>query len=398
MEIKEILKNIEGIDERFAQLILKYIENYIDMSSNKSLVANNIVKQIKQNIKSIQFNKLDDAYGSVAKIGTTIELNKELKDWELDNAFYHEFTHQISKNTYSNGTNLCNPNSGLKVGIDSQLEYSMGFRLKNWEVDGNNYAYNQGIDTLDEWITEWLANKNSKINNVEIKKDKNGFFRKKTSHGYDGSNVINLLELVYGSENVANLITGFDLNEEERKSVIPIKEFKKLNEMIDSNIVLTEEEKEIFKNLKPPYMKIPNITGLLVYYISEYQKQDKLEDYNYYIQKIQNTLIRAYTVNFNQKIHNCRNEEELNLIYKQLSVIQNSMIWHEDEKVLNSLETYQNFNKMRNTFTLKHQALNIKNENYNSLYLTPNQLLEKFQKEQQDSEVLKINYNIANKK
>ncbi len=43
-QLKEVLLNIDGLDERFAKLVIKYVEKYIDMSTNKSLVANNLIQ------------------------------------------------------------------------------------------------------------------------------------------------------------------------------------------------------------------------------------------------------------------------------------------------------------------------------------------------------------------
>lgn len=382
MEIKEVLLNIDGMNERFATLILRYIDIYINMSSNKVVIANNIVQQIKRNVTGIRFKNLDGVSGAVSNLGTVITLDDTLDERKLDNTFLHEFTHLISKNEYMDGNDLIQPNCGFKVGQDDRMDFNGGFRLTQWEIDGNNYAYNKGIETFDEWVTEWLANKMSDFQNVEVKEDTNGFFRKKTSHGYDGSNVMNLLELVYGSENVANLITGFDLTEEERKSVIPIKEIHKLNQMIDSESILTDEEKEIFKNLQPPYMKIPNITGLITYYISEYQKQNNLQDYNGYLQKMLNVLVRTYSVSFSNKISECNSVDDLRNIYDELSVIQSSMIWTEDLDKLKSLETFQMFEKMKQDFSSRITMLNANVEEFSSLYLAPSQLLEKFRSEE----------------
>ena len=221
MDLQEVISSIKGIDERFTKLILKYIDSYIEMSSNKTLTVNNIINQIKRNVHGIVFKDLDgNVSGCVNTMGDEIVLNDDLEDWVLDNTFLHEFTHQIAKNEYIEGPDLIQPNCGLKVGQDEYAEFTAGFRLTEWEVDGNNYAYNKAIHLLDEWVTEWLANKMSGFKNAEVIIDNNGFFRKKTSHGYDGSNIMNLLELVYGGENIANLITGFDLSEEERKSII----------------------------------------------------------------------------------------------------------------------------------------------------------------------------------
>ena len=51
-------------------------------------------------------------------------------------------------------------------------------------------------------------------------------------------------------------------------------------------------------------MKTPNIKGLIVYYISQYKKQDKLEDYNVYLQKMIDVLSRVYSIGFKNRIGN----------------------------------------------------------------------------------------------
>ena len=400
MELSEIVKNIEGINDRFASLIIKYVDNYINMSSNKVLAAKNIINQIKNHVTKIEFKDLGKISGCVDGRNSIIQINSNLEDRFIDNAFLHEFTHQISKNEYNEFDDDYNieitirKNLGLKVAYDEQAEFNSGERLRNWEIDGNNYAYNKGILLFDEWVTEWLANKMSNLNNVEIREDEKGFFRKKTCHGYDGSNVMNLMELVYGSENIANLITGFDLTEEERKCDIPIIEFHKLNEMIDSNHVLSPEEIEIFKNLKPKYMITPNITGLLVYYMSEYQKQDNLENYNIYLQKMLDVLIRTYNFRYQDRINNCKDIGELNNLYEELSIIQNSMMWNNDIDILNSLESFKIYEKMIKDFSNKSTELGINDEKFNSLYLSPESLLEKFKLEE---ELLKQSYNSSKK-
>ena len=48
MDLKEILGSINGMDERFASLIIKYVDSYINMSSNKAQVVDNLIQQIKK--------------------------------------------------------------------------------------------------------------------------------------------------------------------------------------------------------------------------------------------------------------------------------------------------------------------------------------------------------------
>lgn len=382
-KLDDVIHNIDGIDERFAMLLKKYVYTYINFSTNKELVSNNLINQINSNIKHISVEQLDGISGHADAKSKTIKINSDLDDYLIDNTFMHEITHLISLNEIIEDNITYQLNYGLKVGLDDQMDFSAGFRLRNWEVDGNNYVYNKGNVVLDEWITEWLANKTSGLTNTELKEDTNGFFRKKISHGYDGSNVMNLIELVYGSENIANLITGLDLNLEERKSVIPIKEIHKINELIDSNSILLQDEVDIIRNLQPPYMKTPNVTGLIMYYISEYQKQRELENQNVYLQKIMNVLTRTYYVRFNKEIKGCSSPEDLNKVYNELSTIQNSMIWNEDINALESLESYRLFNQMRKEFTKKTSELNINNPEFNNLYLTPIQMKEKFKMEEE---------------
>lgn len=397
MEIKELIFGIEGMNERFAILILKYIDAYLDMSSDKDVVLDNFIRQIKNNFTSIQFKTLDGVSGAVSGGSNAITLDDTLDDRFLDNTFLHEFTHLISKNEFLDDGFIFQANRGLKVGRDNIMDFDLGFELPNWETDGNNYASNKAISMLDEWVTEWLANKMSGLVYVEVKEDANGFFRKKTCHGYDGSNIMNLLELVYGCENIANLITGFDMTEEQRKTVIPIQELHKLNQMIDSEVILLKEEKELFEKLS--YMNTPNITGLLTYYISQYQRQNNLQDYNVWLQKMLNLLVRAYSFSFKNKINDCSNIGDLNNVYNELSIIQNSMIWTENLDLLYSLESYQLFDKMRKDFSSKVIVLNANLEDFSSLFFQPSQLLEKFKLEEKfsKSNISDENLTIKNK-
>ena len=91
MELKDILMNIRGIDERFASLIVRYVENYVNMSSNKEIVLNNLIHQIKMNITEISFKNLDGISGCVSGLGSTITINSNLPEWAIDNTFLHEF-------------------------------------------------------------------------------------------------------------------------------------------------------------------------------------------------------------------------------------------------------------------------------------------------------------------
>ena len=101
MEIRDLLLNIEGMNERFASLIVQYVDSYINMSSNKSITANNLIQQIRKNITEIRFQKLDGISGCVNSIGSAIILDSDLPDEVIDNTFMHEFTHLISKNEYT---------------------------------------------------------------------------------------------------------------------------------------------------------------------------------------------------------------------------------------------------------------------------------------------------------
>lgn len=79
-QLKEVLLNIDGLDERFAKLVIKYVEKYIDMSTNKSLVANNLIQQIKKNITGISFKNLDGISGCVSGLGSSITIDSNLED------------------------------------------------------------------------------------------------------------------------------------------------------------------------------------------------------------------------------------------------------------------------------------------------------------------------------
>ena len=93
-------------------------------------------------------------------------------------------------------------------------------------------------------------------------------------------------------------------------------------------------------------------------------------------------LTRTYSISFNDKVNNCKNVDELRDLCKELSVIQNSIIWNEDQNILNSLETFKLFDKMRNKFLSRLNRLNISNDEFEELFLSPSQLLEKFKTEE----------------
>lgn len=79
-QLKEVLLNIDGLDERFATLVIKYVEKYIDMSTNKSLVANNLIQQMKKNVTEISFKNLDGISGCVSGLGSSITIDSNLED------------------------------------------------------------------------------------------------------------------------------------------------------------------------------------------------------------------------------------------------------------------------------------------------------------------------------
>ncbi len=75
------------------------------------------------------------------------------------------------------------------------------------------------------------------------------------------------------------------------------------------------------------------------------------------------------------------------------------MIWTEDLDKLNSLETFQIFEKMKQNFSSKTAMLNVNIEEFSSLYLSPSQLLEKFRSEEAEVQKLSpINIETTQKK
>ena len=101
-----------------------------------------------------------------------------------------------------------------------------------------------------------------------------------------------------------------------------------------------------------------------------------------------NLLSRAYSIGFKNRIVNCNNIDDLIQMYNELLIIQNSIIWNENQEILKSLESYRLFDEMRNLFTTKTTSLGISNEKFSSLYANPSQLLEKFKFE--ETELKKI--------
>ena len=153
-----------GVDEKLAAIIIKYIDKYVAMSTNKEQVKRNLISQIRMNFSGFAFADLNGISGCVNSLGNVISIDSNLDDWLLENTIFHELTHQIARNEIRENEDdkfeFVQFNLGLKVSAEDNMEHSAMMRLKQWEVDGNNYVYNKGNDTLDEWITEWIPSKN----------------------------------------------------------------------------------------------------------------------------------------------------------------------------------------------------------------------------------------------
>ena len=262
MNVYEVVNNISGLDDILKEALIKYINDYCLLFNNNPIVVENLLTQIKNNVNEVEIKDLDGSSGAVSNMSKAIFLSSNLEEWNIVNTFLHELTHKISTNDIIEEGIVITLNAGLKYGSDDQEDSIFG-PVRSWNMDGNNYAYKLGTAVLDEWITEWIANKISEMKNVEIKKYENGFFRIKTSHGYDGSNIMNLLEVTFGTQTIADLLTGLTIPKEQRNCVLPLYGFKKMNEMYDSDKILKQDEKELLLSLGK-YIETPTISIYLL--------------------------------------------------------------------------------------------------------------------------------------
>lgn len=224
---------------------------------------------------------------------------------------------------------------------------------------------------LDEWVTEWVANKYSDMKNVEIQIDSNGFFKIKTSHGYDGSNIMNLLELTYGTDTLIDLLTGLSYTQEQRKQVVPLIGFHKMNKMFD-NSVLTDSEKSELTNQYSKYIKNPNITIALINLISQYNNQDTLESSNLYLRKMMDLILRTYYQKFSTKLNLCDSPQKMDSLCKELRIIQYSIMWNEDLSKIEENEYYRIYKTMIEQIKGKSQVFG---NNISDLEKTPQEML-----------------------
>ena len=376
MNVYEVVNNISGLDDILKEALIKYINDYCLLFNNNPIVVENLLTQIKNNVNEVEIKDLDGSSGAVSNMSKAIFLSSNLEEWNIVNTFLHELTHKISTNDIIEEGIVITLNAGLKYGSDDQEDSIFG-PVRSWNMDGNNYAYKLGTAVLDEWITEWIANKISEMKNVEIKKYENGFFRIKTSHGYDGSNIMNLLEVTFGTQTIADLLTGLTIPKEQRNCVLPLYGFKKMNEMYDSDKILKQDEKELLLSLGK-YIKTPTISIYLLKLIYEYNYEKDLSNKNNYLMKMMNLILRTYITKFDDKLNKCNTLESFGNLYNELKKIQLSLAWNLDLNKLNEMEYFAIYKELVNKFM---NALNEKkvNNKYSDLIISPEEIFRKFE-------------------
>lgn len=376
MNVYEVVNNISGLDDILKEALIKYINDYCLLFNNNPIVVENLLTQIKNNVNEVEIKDLDGSSGAVSNMSKAIFLSSNLEEWNIVNTFLYELTHKISTNDIIEEGIVITLNAGLKYGSDDQEDSIFG-PVRSWNMDGNNYAYKLGTAVLDEWITEWIANKISEMKNVEIKKYENGFFRIKTSHGYDGSNIMNLLEVTFGTQTIADLLTGLTIPKEQRNCVLPLYGFKKMNEMYDSDKILKQDEKELLLSLGK-YIKTPTISIYLLKLIYEYNYEKDLSNKNNYLMKMMNLILRTYITKFDDKLNKCNTLESFGNLYNELKKIQLSLAWNLDLNKLNEMEYFAIYKELVNKFM---NALNEKkvNNKYSDLIMSPEEIFRKFE-------------------
>lgn len=378
-EINNNLNNIQGITPEIVKAIELYCEGISKMFDNNATVKSNLLKQIKKNFTGLEHQELKGGIsGSVSNMSSCILLSSKLEEWNYINTFLHEFTHQIAKNSRIDEEDMqvIEYNLGLKMGQDDRTD-SMFVPCSSWTIDGNNYAFDRGAAMMlfDEWITEWLANKFSGLQNVELKTDNNGNFRIKTSHGYDGSNIMNLMELAFGEAQLVDLLLGVTLTEEERNTIIPLKGFQKMDQEFSSELMSNEEKEELVNSSR--YIKNPSITIYMSYLIGKYNEEKNPELSNEHLERLMNLLTRLYSQKFVNSIDSISNENDALKFAGQLSVIQNSIIWNNDMDKMLSCEYYTRYVEMVKMLKEKCTTNNI-DINLSSLEKTPEEMFEYF--------------------
>ncbi len=377
MNVYEVVNNISGLDDTLKEALIKYVNDYCLLFNNNPIVIENLLTQIKNNVNKIEIKDLtDEVSGAVSNLSNTISLSNNLEEWNIINTFFHELTHKISTNNIIKEGIVISKNAGLKYGFEDRMDSIFG-PIHSWNLDGNNYAYRLGNDVLDEWITEWIANKISEMKNIEIKKYENGFFRIKTSHGYDGSNIMNLLEITFGTQTIADLLTGLTIPKEQRNCVLPLYGFKKMNEMYDSNIVLRQEEKEYLLSSNN-CIKSPTITIYLLKLLEEYNDEKNLSNKNDYLMQMMNLILRTYSIKFSSQISECNDTESFDMLYNELKKIQLSIAWNLNVDKLNEMEYFMIYKRIVTEFMNKVKAYSVDNK-YMDLVLEPEKVFREFE-------------------
>lgn len=390
-QLNNNLENLQGMTPEYINAIEVYCNGILKMFNNNPTVKLNLFQQLKKHFTGLEYRKLKNGIsGSVSSLSSCISLSSDLEEWNYINTFLHELTHQLAKNEYIDEyIQVYVYNLGLKMSNDDVMD-SLFRPCSSWAIDGNNYVFDRGsaMMLLDEWLTEWLANKFSGLKNVELITDENGNFRIKTSHGYDGSNIMNLMELTFGEAQLTDLLLGLSLTEDERKCVIPLKGFQKICNEFSSDLLSKEEKDELINSSK--YIKNPNLPIYISFLISKYNGEKSQEQSNEYLGKIMDILLRVYSNKFGNAVEKISTNEDVINAFNQLSIVQKSIMWNYDMEKMFSNEYYRKYVEMVKILKDKCLKSNI-DIDLSSLEKTPSEMFEYFSNlEQQYGHIQKI--------
>ena len=382
-QLNNNLENLQGMSPKHIKAIEVYCNGILKMFNNNPTVKLNLFQQLKKHFTGIEHREFKNGIsGSVSSLSSCISLSSDLEEWNYINTFLHELTHQLAKNEYMDEDIVYVYNLGLKMSNEDAMD-SLFKPCSSWSIDGNNYAFDRGsaMMLLDEWLTEWLANKFSGLKNVELITDENGNFRIKTSHGYDGSNIMNLMELTFGEAQLTDLLLGLSLTRDERKSVIPLKGFQKIGSEFSDDLLSSEEKDELINSSK--YIKNPNLPIYISFLISKYNNEKNQELSNEYLGKIMDILLRAYFNKFGNVIEKISTNEDVINAFNQLSIVQRSIMWNYDIEKMLSNEYYRKYVEMVKMLKDKSLKSNI-DIDLSSLEKTPSEMFEYFSNLEQE--------------
>ena len=155
---------------------------------------------------------------------------------------------------------------------------------------------------------------------------------------------------------LANLLTG--LNIKERDNVIPLINIANMEKQIDSDKVLTYEEKQELIESSDGYITSPNIIAYLLHSINKMAKSKTLEEQMVVELKLVNVLTRAAKLKFDEKVKKL-NYQNINSVYKDLLTIDEALIYNHIENINDNIEAVNLFKKMNKDFNEKASILGL---------------------------------------